>query len=159
VDRNPYLKPTFETQRPRWDKDKIVCLNMSFFHHVALPLFLRHLDPQVIAAITYGVLLNRVYLYLDWQRLSRVAQAAGAEFIWSSERETGRARAMKPATRPPVISGRVPQIKVDELVVPFTDPSLVRILFDGSTPRAIVDSMITLMTTLPLDETDRPQTP
>lgn len=127
---------------PKWDKDRSACLNESFFHPMAKPLFLRGLDPGIVAKITNNDLMFRVHLYLDWEKFASLVQEEGGEFVWSTEKGARRARAMKPEIRPPVVGGRVPQIQIGKALMMVTDPNLVEILFDGITPRTIVKRIV-----------------
>ena len=121
-------------RHPRWDRDKIRDLSTSVHYPVAKPLFLRNLSSVQVASLTYGALMGNVLLYLDWEAFAQLIQKAGGEFRWGSKRDAGRARAMNPAIRPPLIGGRIPQIHVDGAIGSITDPNLVEMFYDGVTP-------------------------
>ena len=147
-EKRPELKNIFDGHKQKWDRDRIVCLNSCFYRHVATPLFVRGLDANIVAAITYGDLMKRVYLYLDWGLFGSALKNSGAEFVWGTGKTVGRARSVNPAVRPPIVSGKVPQIRFQGQIVSFTDPNLVQMLFDGVTPRAMADIMIRIIGTL-----------
>jgi len=81
LERRPQLRNAFESVKPGWDRDRIFCLNSCFYRHLATPLFLRGFEPQIVAAVTYGDLMYRVYLYLDWELFGSTIKNAGADFV------------------------------------------------------------------------------
>jgi hypothetical protein len=124
------------------DRDRIVSLRGAFHQPVAKPIFLRALDPLAIASTIYGDLAFKTFLYIDWQRFSNLCAECGVEFVWTDGKAMRRARSMQASLRPPLISGRLAQIKVQEAVMTMTDPSLVQILFDGTTSLTVIKNMI-----------------
>ena len=101
IEKEPELEHTLSTRHARWDKDRLISVNSGFFHPVSKPLYLRDLDPEIVAAVTCGELMHKVYLYIDWARFSRIVDEAGAQFTWASGKQARRAQAMKPELRPP----------------------------------------------------------
>jgi hypothetical protein len=81
-------------------------------------------------------------LYLDWAGFARLIQKAGGELKWGSQRDVGRARAMHPGVRPPIIRGRLPQVHVGEAIGYVMDPNLVEMYFDGVTPWSMAQDIV-----------------
>lgn len=142
--------PTRGSPRPAWDKDRIVTLRSGVFFPMAKPLFLRPLDADISASLTFGELSHKTFLYLDWERFMEVAAAAGARLRWSSEKAARRARSVKPAMRPPVFRGRLAEVHVGGLTTYITDPGLVQIYFDGVTPGTLIKKLIRMAEHVPL---------
>src|SRR5712692_5985403 len=138
----PATASSFRKRWPTCDADRIACLNEGFWPPLALPLFLRNLAAPSIAAATYGRLMFRLFLYIDWDAFGRLVEAGGGKFSWSSEKDMRRARAMKPKVRPVIARGRIPQIHTERAVWSVTDPMLVQMFFDGITPRSIVRQIL-----------------
>jgi len=121
----------------KFESDRIADLNDGLYLPMSLPLFLRHLDPQVIGALTYGNLMGRVHLYFDWDGFAKIVQEEGGTFAWSSEKEARRMQAQDPRMRPLIIKGLVPMIIGERSKTLLSDPAMVEIFFDGVTPRSI----------------------
>lgn len=138
----PALAAPRSNDRLRWDKDRIVCLNECFSPPIAKPFFLRNIKPENSAAVVYGDLLFKVFLYLDWDAFGSLVTQEGGEFRWSSLKEARRARTMKPAVQPTIARGFIPQVRLGGVVLPVMDANLVELLFDGVTPRVIVKRII-----------------
>lgn len=138
----PQLRQSLVANFPAWDRHQIVSLSRGFAEPLAKPIFLRSFDPRLVAAVTYGDLMFRVYLYIDWERFAAVVRDIGAEFTWSTGKAARRARSMAPAIRPPIFGGKLAQIRVGDEVMLMSDPNLVQILFDGITPKAIAAALI-----------------
>jgi hypothetical protein len=81
-------------------------------------------------------------LYLDWGGFGQLIVKAGGEFGWGSERDVGRARAMSPSLRPPIIRGRLPKISFGGAVAYVTDPNLFEMFFDGVTPWSMAQNIV-----------------
>jgi hypothetical protein len=140
--RVPQLRQSLATRLPAWDRDRVVSLSQGFTHPLAKPIFLRSLDPRLIAAVTHGDLMFRTYLYIDWERFAGVVSDLGFEFAWGTEKSARRARSLAPAIRPPIFGGKLAQIRVGDGVVMISDPNLVQILFDGVTPKTVAAALI-----------------
>ena len=121
-----------------------MCLSDSFFSPVALPIFLRGIDPNIIGAVGYGDLMFRVFLYVDWDAFSAIVAKEGGTFSWSSEKDARRARSRNPTLRPTVIGGRLANIEMGGVQLAITDPMRVQLLFDGLRPRVIAKQAIEL---------------
>lgn len=141
-------------RRPSDDRNRIASLSEGFYHPLALPLFLRNLDPSIVGAVAYGDLMFRVLLYIDWASFGNVVRQEGADFNWSSIKDGRRARALRRNERPSVIDGRLGLIRAENGDFAVTDPMLVQILFDGLKPRTAIKHTIEALTTLDKDETD-----
>jgi hypothetical protein len=100
------------------------------------------LSVDAIASTLCGDLRFKVMLYIDWNRFDTLCNDAGASFSLLGGKAARRARSMRSNVRPPLVSGRLPQIKVEDVRMSVTDPSLVRMLFDGTTPQTVIKSMI-----------------
>jgi hypothetical protein len=142
VSRGVCESATTKRRLPRWDRDRIVPLGATFAQPVAKPLFIRPLDARVIASVTYGALMFKAYLYIDWKRFATVIHDAGARFTWGSDKEMRRARAMPTHVRPPIFGGKLPIVYVGDVKMFITDPAIVQMLFDGIAPRSIAKSLI-----------------
>jgi hypothetical protein len=138
----PQLRQSLAAKLPAWDRDRVISLSRAFVEPLAKPIFLRSLDPQLIAAVTYGDLMFRTYLYVDWERFAAVVRDLGAEFSWSHSKAARRARSIAPAMRPPLFAGKLAQIRVGDALMMITDPNVVQILFDGITPKSLVTALI-----------------
>ena len=139
---------TLRRKLPAWDRDRIFCLTDGFRIPMAKPLFLRSLDIPIVASVVEGDLMLKVFFYLDWERFRPVAQAAGGEFTWSSEKDARRSRSLDPHIRPPVFGGRLAQIQNGSTKYQITDPNLVQMFFDGTTPKAVAQSVMKTATIL-----------
>src|ERR1700686_4213887 len=73
---------------------------------------------------------------------SRLIQKAGGDFSWGSQRDVGRARAMHPSLRPPIIRGRLPQIRLGDALAYVMDPNLIEMFFDGVTPWSMAQNIV-----------------
>jgi hypothetical protein len=141
-ERVPGFSDLRQANRPHWDRDKVRRLSTGVYHPLARPLYLRTLPPAQIASLTLGVLRENVMLYLDWTCFGQLIQKAGGELKWGSPRDVGRARAMHPGLRPPIIGGRLPQIHVGEAIEHVTDPNLIEMFFDGVTPWSMAQIIV-----------------
>jgi hypothetical protein len=144
-DRIPEFPALPQEKHPRWDRDKIQLLSSSVYRPLARPLYLRKIPPPQIAALTFGILRENVMLYLDWAGFAQLIQKAGGELKWGSQRDVGRARAMHPGVRPPIIRGRLPQIHVGGAIAYVMDPNLVEMYFDGVTPWSMAQDIVGTM--------------
>jgi len=142
AERIPEFPTSRQAKHPHWDRDKIQLLSSGVYHPLARPLYLRKLPPVQIASLTLGVLRENVMLYLDWTGFGRLIRKAGGELKWGSQRDVGRARAMHPRVRPPIIGGRLPQIHVGEAVAYVMDPNLIEMSFDGVTPWSMAQNIV-----------------
>jgi hypothetical protein len=138
----PRLSQSLAAKLPAWDRDRVISLSQGFAEPLAKPIFLRSFDPRLIAAVTHGDLMFRIYLYIDWERFATVVSDIGAEFAWSTDKAARRARGLAPAIRPPIFGGKLAQIRIGDAIVMMTDPNLVQILFDGVTPKSIAATLI-----------------
>jgi len=138
---NGFVMPTDRTVS-RSDRDLIRSLGASVNHPLAKPLFLRGLDSSHIASITYGAFWGNVLMYLDWDAFGRLFGKAGGEFRWGSPKEARRAKAMNPRLRPPLIRGRLPQIRAGGAVAWITDPALIEMFYDGITPWTVAQNTV-----------------
>jgi hypothetical protein len=141
-ERIPQFSASHQARHPRWDRDKIRSLSAGVYYPLARPLYLRKLPPAQIAALTLGVFRENVMLYLDWTGFGRLIQKAGGELKWGSQRDVGRARAMHPSVRPPIIGGRLPLIHLGEAIAYVMDPNLIEMFFDGVTPWSIAQEIV-----------------
>jgi hypothetical protein len=124
------------------DRDRVVSLIWGLHQPISLPLFLRNLGVDTIASTLCGDLRFKVMLYMDWDRFATLCSDAGASFSLLGGKAVRRARSMQASVRPPLVSGRLPQVKVEDVRMSVTDPSLVRMLFDGTTPQTVIKGMI-----------------
>jgi hypothetical protein len=124
------------------DRDRIVPLNWGFHHPVSIPIFLRSLEASAIAATIWGGLQHKVMLYIDWGRFATLCTGCGVTFALAGGKAVRRARSMPANVRPALINGQLAQIEVENSRMEVTDPALVRILFDGTTPQTIVKNII-----------------
>ncbi len=138
----PGLQQSIVAKLPAWDRDRIVSLAQGFSQPLATPIFLRSFDDRLIGSILYGALMFRIYLYIDWEKFAALVQETGAEFAWGTEKAARRARSMLPAVRPPIIGGRLAQIRAEDVTIQISDPNLVQMLFDGVTPKAIIENLV-----------------
>lgn len=124
------------------DRDRIAPLSWGFHQPVSIPILLRDLDAHTIAATVWGPLQHKVLLYIDWDRFSALCARNRVAFALAGGKTVRRVRAMPIAVRPPLINGRLAQITVEGKDMTVTDPSLVRMLFDGTTPQTIIENII-----------------
>jgi len=124
------------------DRDRVVPLIWGLHHPISLPLFLRNLGVDVIASTLCGDLRFKVMLYIDWNRFATLCNDAGASFSLLGGKAVRRARSMQSNVRPPLVCGRLAQVNVEDVRMTVTDPSLVRMLFDGTTPQTVIQNMI-----------------
>jgi hypothetical protein len=125
-----------------WDRDKIRSLSAAVRYPMAKPIYLRDFDARQIASLTYGQLHDNVLMYLDWNAFGKLIGKAGGEFKWGSRKDAGRARAMHPGLRPPLIRGQLPQVHFGGAVAYVTDPNLIEIFYDGVTPWSMAQNMV-----------------
>lgn len=125
------------------DRDRIVDLQWGNSQPLAKPLFIRTLKPEIVGALVGGRLLHKVFLYLDWPRFAELCARRGTQFTWSTEKDARRMQAEPPQARAPLIRGRLAQIHVEDVRVSVTDSALVQMLFDGASPRAIIEHTVT----------------
>lgn len=131
--------PVFgEATRGASEKDRLVCLNDGFAVPMAKPLYLRGIDSDPVAEVTFGDLTFRVFLYLDWDGFASLVRDEGGQFSWSSEKQARRAKTVRRELRPILVRGRVPQIEYAGARVSISDPTLVELFFDGAAPRTII---------------------
>jgi len=142
AERLPGLSVPRLGQHPRWDRNRIRDLSAGVHYPMAMPLFLRKLPTSHIASLTYGRLMGNVLMYLDWNAFGQLIEKAGGVFAWGSKKDAGRARAMNPHVRPPLVSGRLPQIHVDGAVGSITDPNIIEMFFDGVTPWSMAQNTV-----------------
>jgi hypothetical protein len=136
------LGQPLHVSKNKWESDRITDLNDGLYLPMSLPLFLRHVDPQVIGALVYGDLMGRVHLYFDWDEFEKIVQEEGGTFAWSSEKEARRMQAQDPRMRPLIIKSRVPMITGERSKLLLSDPAMVEMLFDGVTPRSIAKRFV-----------------
>jgi hypothetical protein len=83
-----------------------------------------------------------VLLYLDWDGFGALIKAAGGELRWGDKRELGRARAMHPRLRPPLVRGQLPLVHVGRAQAMVMDPNFVEMFFDGVRPRTMAERIV-----------------
>jgi hypothetical protein len=145
---SPTFRESLARRRPRGDHDRIVSLNESFEVPMAKPIFLRRFNPQVVGAISFGALMFRVFLYVDWAAFASLVKQEGGELTWSSEKATRRYKAERRNRQPAFVGERVPQIRVGSTTSAVTEPNLVEMLFDGVTPRCMVKRILATPTSV-----------
>jgi hypothetical protein len=64
----------------RRDADKMRSLSTGLHRPLAVPLFLRPLDPDQIAGVAFGGFRDNVLMYLDWDGFARQVESAGGRF-------------------------------------------------------------------------------
>jgi hypothetical protein len=124
------------------DRDRVAPLVWGLHHPISVPLFLRNLDIDATAATLCGDLRFKVMLYIDWHRFATLCKDSGALFSFVGGKPVRRARSVQANARPPLISGRLAQLTVEDVQNTVTDPALVRMLFDGITPQTVIKTMI-----------------
>lgn len=137
ADRDPRLRDLLQKRLPQWDLGGMTLLNEGFSLPMALPLFLRGIDPAMIGDIAAGQLMYRVYLYLDWDKFGDLIREEGAEFRWSSEKAARRGRSQPFPLRHIIVYGRIPQIITGKSTGAITGPNLIQVYFDGLRPRSL----------------------
>ena len=146
--RFPHLLRAPEQPASR-SHDRIVCLNECFMPPLAKPIFLRALEAENVGSVTYGELMFKVFLYLDWQAFGTLIAEEGGQFTWSSAKFARRAKALKRELQPVMVDGRVPQVTLDKATMSITEPMLVQLFFDGLTPRAMAKTIVEAARALP----------
>ena len=124
------------------DRDRVVPLIWGLHHPVSLPLFLRNLTTELIAAALCGKLRNKVMIYIDWSRFAELCREAGASFSFLGGKAVRRSRSEPANMRLPIIGGCIAQVTIEDVKTNITDPTLVRMLFDGTTPQTVIQNMI-----------------
>jgi hypothetical protein len=81
-------------------------------------------------------------MYLDWARFSELCAQCSVRFEWSSEKDGRRMQAKEAVKRSALFQGRVARIRVEDALCDITDPDLVRMYFDGISPRSIIEATI-----------------
>jgi hypothetical protein len=136
-----------EDQGNRVDFGRIASLHEGFGVPLARPLYLRRLKAEIIGEIAYGRLLFRVLMYIDWPRFLALFEDRGATIKWLSGKAARRLSATDPRMRPAIVGGRYPEIKLGAARTFVTTPNIVQILFDGITPKSIVEAQVKLWST------------
>jgi len=124
------------------DRDRIVPLIWGLHQPVSLPLFLRSLSAEIIAAALCGELRHKVMMYIDWSRFAVLCKEAGASISFLGGKAVRRSRAEPANMRLPIIGGRLAQLAIEDVKAGITDPMLIRILFDGITPQTVINDII-----------------
>jgi hypothetical protein len=102
----------------------------------AIPLFLRHLEPETIREVLIGDLMYSVFLFVDWCELGRIITEFGAELTWSS-RKRGRAQQSKPRLKRSLTFGeRIPRVQLGKRYWEGFS-KIYRVLYEGITPSSI----------------------
>jgi hypothetical protein len=126
------------------DRDRIVELRWGSRQPLAKPVFLRAFIPEIVGSLACGKLAHKVFVYLDWARFATLCERCGVRFGWSSEKEGRRMLAEKATMRSALFRGRVGYIHVEDGQFAITDPDLVRMYFDGTSPRVIIENAIAI---------------
>jgi hypothetical protein len=112
---------------------------------VAIPLFLRQLEPETIRDLLMGRLMLSVFLFLDWCELECMIAEMGAELIWSTVKEGRRQRAKPQAQRLLTFGERIPRIQLADGRFVEGFAKIYRIFFEGITPSTIVAQYVELL--------------
>jgi len=115
----------------------------------AIPLFLRHLEPETIREVLIGNLMYSVFLFVDWCELGRIITESGAELSWSS-RKHGRAQQSKPRLQRSLTFGnRIPRVQLGERYWEGFS-KIYRVLYEGITPSSIAAQYVEALKTDPI---------
>lgn len=108
----------------------------------AIPLFLRHLEPETVRDVFMGKLTFSVFLFVDWYELGRMVTHLGAELAWSTAKK-GRSERTKPEPqRRLTIGDRIPRVQASDGRYLEGFSKIYRVLFEGITPTSVVAQYI-----------------
>ena len=89
-----------------------------------------------------GKLRHKVMIYIDWSRFAELCREAGASFSFLGGKAVRRSRSEPTNMRLPIIGGCLAQVTIEDVKTNVTDPTLVRMLFDGTTLQTVIKNMI-----------------
>jgi hypothetical protein len=111
----------------------------------AIPLFLRHLEPETVRDVLLGRLMFSVFLYVDWYALGRIVADLGAQLTWSSAKR-GRSQRTKPEPqRLLTIGDRIPRVQLSDGRYLEGFSKMYRVFFEGITPTSVTAQYIEVL--------------
>lgn len=142
--------PVPPSRATRRDKDRAVPLGSGVWLPMAKPLFLRPIGSKLVAEVLLGDAMDRVFLYLDWEKFGELVRDKRATFRWSTEKETRRLLSQQRELQPPIFRGKVPLVEQGEAKMFVTDPNLVEVFFDGERPTSLVEKLMKTLSHMPM---------
>ncbi|MGB2842583.1 MAG: hypothetical protein WBC40_08950 [Halobacteriota archaeon] len=110
----------------------VVDIRQGFYTPLAIPLFLRNIPPEYILDIIMGRI--QILLYFDFDIWFKMAENIGIGGKWSTRKQASKQkRIIKDIF---CVKNRIPMLEVNGREMYAGDGILVRVLFDGITPKS-----------------------
>ncbi len=143
--KNPKLR---EWNRDRYGRDylaEVIPLDANLLEPFAVPIFLRHFEPEIVKQVLLGRLKDRVLLYFDWDNYKKIFEEFGARLTWSTPKQARAQSSVPHENRTVVIGNRIPIITLQngERISGYS--RIYRVFFEGILPSVIAAQYVEML--------------